>query len=151
MNDYRYPPQPVDPAEIARIIRANPERHYQSTWVITSARETLVEEMRPYARKPYPDRPVNPYHPVCMTRACVGGWTAILAAPDGSSLSAYGYLVFPDSSRVPVSMYARDALGITCDAATLLFDGYNTREQVLAALDRLADDRLADISGIFGS
>jgi hypothetical protein len=150
MRDYP-PPRPVDPADVARIIRLNPERHYQGGWITnpSSVRETLVEEARPYASRPYPALPKDPRHPVCQTRACVGGWAAILGAPDGTLITFGGGLEFPDGSRAAVSSYARDAMGITIDAAILLFDGNNTRNQVLEALDELALDRDADISWIF--
>jgi hypothetical protein len=127
-------------AQIARLIRSNPARHQQRQWAPTEydhIRPT-VGEVKPWAFLPMPLTPADPERPICATAACVAGWAAILAAPEGAILTS-SHICLPDNTRQFIDNYAQGVLGLNDRAAMYLFSPFRTEEQVLGGLDYLAD------------
>jgi hypothetical protein len=119
------------------VIRDNPSRHMQTTWLITP-HEATAGEIRLYADEPVPDQPSNPERPICQTVGCVAGWAATLHAPKSATLG--NGVVYLDRMRsADMAEYARDAMGLSDDTANWLFAAYRTTSQVVDALGYLAD------------
>ncbi|MFI1203546.1 hypothetical protein ACH4VR_29640 [Streptomyces sp. NPDC020883] len=101
---------------LARIL-ARPDQHDQGGWLAG------VDELAPDTE------------PDCHTTLCAGGWVAHLS---GYTLFK-GALAFKDGTWRAVQDVARQALGISHNDASRLFAADRLPEQVIAALDQLAD------------
>lgn len=88
----------------------------------------------------------------CGSTACVAGWTAILAAPEGSAISGNGMLRLHDNGEFThLASYARAQLNLTLPQANWLFEGHRTVTEVLWALDNIAADKEWDVPGGTGN
>lgn len=82
----------------------------------------------------------------CGSTACVAGWTAILAAPEGSAISENGMLrLYSDGEFTHLASYARAQLNLTLPQTNWLFEGHRTVTEVLWALDNIAADKEWDV------
>jgi len=124
-------------AEVAKIIRLTPKRWDQKAWftseanadtyvAVSSVRESLSSE--PYS---------------CGTTACVAGWTAVVSSPanaklNGSRITVPSSADFPSVDRY-IESYAQGKLQLTSTQSHWLFYAQRSKEQVLWALDKIAE------------
>jgi hypothetical protein len=125
--------------KVRDVIRDHPERHDQSLWFSSSACGADPADVALWADRPVPHVAVNPDAPVCQTTACVAGWAAIMAAPKGSRLDRAGVILIYGEYH-EIGRVATDALELYLTDAGWLFAGDRSRDEVVAALDILADD-----------
>lgn len=132
-------------AEVAAIIRLQPERHNQKYWLDTVPGRPDDD---PPAQLEVQAVAAALYGQTCGSTACVAGWTAILVSLDGTVITEDGYLRPPGGLGVQrIPEVARKALGIGPYDSDWLFHPDRTRGQVLAALDSLAKGQLMERSG----
>jgi hypothetical protein len=133
--------------KVRKVIRDNPERHNQYSWIgnifsTYAVVDQTLAKLKTYALKPMPEVPQDEESPVCGTTGCVAGWAVILG--DDPKTKVYGFwrdaLQTPDGKHVQVMARARELLGLSEKQADYLFEGDRTREEVLEALDALIKD-----------
>lgn len=119
-------------AFIATLVRTDPSWWYQGLWYSnnnagSSRIDHLLEELRAGAHS-------------CGTTACVAGWAGILTAPAGARLRLDGSLMSRyDRYLGHVSVLGAEALELDEKQAGYLFSALRTRNEVLAALDAIAE------------
>jgi hypothetical protein len=131
MMEYRFSPA-ILARNIAEIIRFTPDKWDQGIWIsnIGNNSDYSIVSMS------FMHMPENS----CGTTACVAGHTVIMAAPP-----YYRYdklmdtVISPDGKEVFVSTYAREALNLNDGQESWLFSAVRTKEQVLWALDKIAN------------
>jgi hypothetical protein len=78
----------------------------------------------------------------CGTTGCVAGWAALLNAPRGSIIDARNdRIIYPggrNDEYQDVDVLGRAALDLTGQQASYLFHGGRTKDEVLEALDAIA-------------
>lgn len=127
---------PMTPAQVAgrvaEIIRSHPWAYDQAVWVGADVDVTPADLLAGLIAGPE-----------CGTPCCAAGWTAAVAAPEGSVIVldfGMACVRLPDGTLVDVSEFAAKALGIPGWGlgSPWLFQSWNGREEVLAELDRIA-------------
>lgn len=121
-----------------------PELHWQSIWVAT--KDVELESLNDLNCVDDIIRAAETGEE-CNTAACVAGWAALLAAPQGSSL-LNGDIITQTKRVYNICDYATDALGIDSYIAYWLFMASNTHEQVLWALKWLPDHQDATVDDL---
>jgi hypothetical protein len=126
----------MTPAQVARrvaeIIRAHPGMHYQGSWW-DAGLQAGEADMLPVARLL-----ASLDASRCGTTCCVAGWAAAVTAPAGSVFEDSD-VRYPDGRNRRIEFAAADALGLDASEETPeLFQGWRTRDEVLAELDRIA-------------
>lgn len=77
----------------------------------------------------------------CGTTACGAGWTAVLAAPDGTVIEGGFRLRFPDGTCLSVKEYATRRLDLHWREAAYLFEAPRSRDEVIAGYTAIRDGR----------
>jgi hypothetical protein len=115
--------------EIEEIIVKHPESHNQLNWWTLERGywRSRVEEIR------------DSLPELCRTTACVAGWAAFLAAPQGTRIAVGYNLRLPSGELRYVQHYAQHALNLDTGQASWLFAGHRTSDEVVAALRWLPD------------
>jgi hypothetical protein len=134
-------------AAVRTVLTDNPERHAQDGWSgnvfddnLPLCETILLGELRPLAGAPVPDEPQDEDHPVCGTTGCCAGWAVFLGDDPRAKLQEGYMVILPDGTFSTVRERARKLLGLSDAQANWLFASERTREEIIAALDRLAED-----------
>ena len=133
----------TDPHElliaVRNVIRDNPERHDQGTWIgnVWGDTKAPAATYRKYAMAPVPETPADTENPVCGTTACVAGWAVILGETNHRILQTWGL-------GTHIHERAMELLDLSDWQADYLFAGYLHRTDVLSYLDALIEDPYAD-------
>lgn len=134
-------------------------RHDQGTWIRAAGvgsgdqpQYVRVEDLVALAGRPLPDLSLpeeDSASAICRTRACLAGWTSVLAAPKGTIIDyGSGWLTFPDHGGTrSIQGYAAEQLshdwedpyseGLSDLLENWLFRGDAQRESLIFALDRM--------------
>jgi hypothetical protein len=120
-------------AFIAELIRTDPRWWNQGSWFGGAFDDRPdVAAVRDLLRR-------NEW--TCGSTGCVAGWAAVLTAPQGATVFGYREALYTASGDYlgAVMTLGREALGIGAAQAEYLFHGRRGQEEVLTALDAIAE------------
>ena len=114
-------------AEIADIIRTNTRLWGQTTWFGWAV--DSIDKLRDLLDKG---------ESKCGSTACVSGWAGVLTLPAGTKVQD-GTITLPDGTQRHAEDVGREALSLTMEQASWLFNESRDEDEVLAALDAIAN------------